>query len=107
LATKVTFEVLQQRLLSHLAERVSNGEFSERQLAAKLGISQPQIHRLLKGLRRLTPEVADIILAHLDFSVVDLLQDHEIASHSAAVNVPRKEPGRQEASGKFARGSTA
>jgi plasmid maintenance system antidote protein VapI len=102
LVAKVTFEILQQRLLSRLAERVSSGDFSERQLAAKLGISQPQIHRLLKGTRRLTQDVADSILSHLDLSIVDLLESAEVATDVEAANPPRKGPDRQQAYGNAA-----
>lgn len=96
LVAKVTFDDVCERLLSCLAERVSNGEFSERRLAAKLGLSQPQIHRLLNGSRRLTRDVAERIRACLDLSIADLLHGDEIAPRAAEVNLPRKQPDRQE-----------
>jgi plasmid maintenance system antidote protein VapI len=60
--------------------RIHNGEYTERGLARLLGISQPQIHHVLKGTRRLQPEFADRIMARFGITVLDLLQDIELSS---------------------------
>jgi predicted XRE-type DNA-binding protein len=77
-AFTLTFAALRQRLVDAVNVRVSNGEFSERGLARILGISQPQIHNVLKGARKLSPETADIILMRLRISVLDLLTPGEL-----------------------------
>ncbi len=43
-----------------------------------LGISQPQIHNVLKGARKLRPEVADRLIASLKMALVDLLETVEL-----------------------------
>lgn len=75
---KITFEVLRARLISFVNGRIRNGDFSERGLARILGISQPQIHNVLKGARRLHPELADRLIRKFDMSVLDLLEADEL-----------------------------
>jgi hypothetical protein len=97
---RVTFEVLQLRLLAVVKLRINNGEYTERGLARILGISQPQIHNVLKGLRRLQPELADRILCKFAITVLDLITIDELieAEHfrrdenwGAAVEQPREQ----------------
>ena len=76
----VTFGALQARLIAFVNMRIQNGEYTERGLARLLGISQPQIHHVLKGTRRLQPEFADRIMARFGVTVLDLLQDIELSS---------------------------
>ncbi len=76
----VTFGVLQTRLIAFVNMRIQNGEYTERGLARLLGISQPQIHHVLKGTRRLQPEFADRIMGRFGITVLDLLQDTELSS---------------------------
>ena len=45
--------------------RIHNGETTERRLAKMIGISQPQMHNVLKGSRTLKPEIADLLIAQL------------------------------------------
>lgn len=70
--------------------RIQNGDFTERGLARVLGISQPQIHNVLKGARKLRPELADRVISNLEMTVLDLLQTVELGEHlqrrSADVN---------------------
>ncbi|MBV9613681.1 MAG: helix-turn-helix transcriptional regulator [Acidobacteriaceae bacterium] len=47
-------------------------------MARILGISQPQIHNVLKGARRLRPELADRLIANLEITVLDLLAAAEL-----------------------------
>ena len=50
---KVDFAALQSRLKHAVIRRIYNGEFTERGFARMLGISQPQVHNVLKGARKL------------------------------------------------------
>ena len=43
-----------------------------------LSISQPQLHNVLKGARKLTPALADHLLCKFDMSVLDLLESDEL-----------------------------
>lgn len=78
LSEVVTFGALQARLIAFVNMRIQNGEYTERGLARLLGISQPQIHHVLKGTRRLQPEFADRIMARFGVTILDLLQDIEL-----------------------------
>jgi len=73
------FETLQQRLIEVLRIRVRSGELTERSLARLTGVSQPHIHNVLKGVRVLSPEIADQILHHLGLTLLDLLGRDELA----------------------------
>lgn len=74
----VNFEVLYQRVLENLRRRVQNGELTERGLSRHLGISQPHMHNVLKGVRILTKDLADEILNYLGMSVLDFVKEEEI-----------------------------
>lgn len=69
---------MQARLIAFVNTRVQNGDFTERGLAKILGISQPQIHNVLKGARKLRPELADRLIRKFEMSVLDLLEPGEI-----------------------------
>ena len=69
---------------TNITRRIRNGELTERGLARRLGISQAHMHNVLKGVRVLTPELADRILLEFHSSLEDLLGDV----------VPKKAPGR-------------
>ena len=71
------FRGLHQSLVRHLRDRVRNGEISERSLARLAGISQPHIHNVLKGVRFLSPEMADQILTRMQLDVATLLTSAE------------------------------
>lgn len=77
----LTFAALRVRLLAHLRTRIRNGELTERSFARVSGISQPHIHNVLKGAKQLSPELADVILASLRISPLDLLSRDEITQH--------------------------
>jgi hypothetical protein len=74
---RLTFGDLRSRLIGILKLKLDNGEFTERGLARISGISQPQVHNLLKGARRLSSESADVLLDAVHLSVLDLLTDSE------------------------------
>ncbi len=80
---KISFRVLQTRLIKAVNWRIHNGEFTERGLAKLVGISQPQIHNVLKGARKLNVELADRLLSTFNLNLVGLLQDEEIAEEHA------------------------
>jgi predicted XRE-type DNA-binding protein len=71
------FGLLRQRLLHRINSLVQRGEFSERSLAHLLGISQSQVHKLLKGDRGLSVHTADLILTKLGLSLLDLMTPEE------------------------------
>jgi transcriptional regulator with XRE-family HTH domain len=73
----VDFQSLLGRLLDTVVWRVQNGQLTERRLARLIGVSQPHMHNILKGLRKLPPEVADRILATLEISMLDLVAQTE------------------------------
>ena len=75
---RVTFGALQTRLITLVNARIQNGDFTERGLARILGISQPQIHNVLKGARKLRPELADRLISNLEISVLDLMDPPEL-----------------------------
>jgi transcriptional regulator with XRE-family HTH domain len=74
----MTFDDLRTRLVNNLRLRVRSGEVTERSLARLTGISQPHLHHVLKGKRRLSLETADLILRRLDMDVRDLLSPEEL-----------------------------
>lgn len=75
---RITFSLLQERILDVLRRRVSNGDFTERGLARAIGISQPHIHNVLKGVRALTPDLGDLLMTNLDISLTELLSVEEL-----------------------------
>jgi transcriptional regulator with XRE-family HTH domain len=85
----VYFELLQSRLLQRLRIRMRNGELTERSLARLTGVSQPHVHNVLKGVRILSPEIADVILQKLGMSLLDLIEPDEFETAIAARNAPR------------------
>lgn len=74
----VGFAALQTRLIGSVNTRIQNGEFTERGLARMLGLSQSQVHNVLKGARRFRPELADRILQKFGMSLLQLLEDREL-----------------------------
>ena len=74
---KITFGVLQARLILFVNNRIKNGDFTERGLARILGISQPQLHNVLKGARKLNSDLADRLLGKFGVDVRDLIHPPE------------------------------
>lgn len=68
-----TFACLLDRLRQNVCSRVRNGEITERGLARRIGVSQPHMHLVLKGAKKLSPEIADTLLNEFCLSVIDLL----------------------------------
>ncbi len=80
LAHAIYFELLQLRLIANVHQRVQRGELTERGLARGTGISQPHLHNMLKGVRVLSPPMADLLLRHLHMTVLDLLDTDELTA---------------------------
>jgi hypothetical protein len=89
------FETLQQRLLEYVREVVRNGDATERSLARLTGISQPHMHNVLKGVRSMNSEIADIVLERLGLSIYDLFEASELSN--AAMSRVAEQEGRIEA----------
>jgi hypothetical protein len=70
----VYFHELQTRLINIARERVKAGELTERGLARMCGISQPQLHNVLKSIRGLSTGSTDRMMQALDLDVSDLLR---------------------------------
>ena len=73
----LTFQDLAQRLVRDLGKLIHSGAVTERRLAAMVSLSQPHLHNVVNGLRRLTPTVADQIIECLDWSLLDLVESAE------------------------------
>lgn len=76
----LTFDDLAQRLVRDLANLIHSGCVTERRLAGLVGISQPHLHNVINGVRRLTPDVGDQLLDHLNWSLLDLVDSVEAKS---------------------------
>jgi len=77
---EMSFHVLQLRVIADVQERVRRGDITERGLARLTGISQPHLHNILKGVRVLSPHMADLILRQLHINMLDLLEPEESAA---------------------------
>jgi hypothetical protein len=80
------FADVRNALTAVLRARVRNGELTERGLARMVGVSQPHIHNVLKGVRALSPELSDQILQHLRLSLLDLIERERIEAHLSFVH---------------------
>lgn len=69
----LNLERLSQRLLERLRSRIRCGEFTERSLARRAGLSQPHLHNVFKGQRALSPAAADRLLEATGMTALDLL----------------------------------
>jgi hypothetical protein len=76
----LTFQDAQLRLLTYVRDRIHNGELTERGFARMIGMSQPHMHNVLKGVRNLSIGVSDSILNIFHMSILDLasLEDLEM-----------------------------
>ena len=96
----IAFEALLERLLFHVNKRIQNGYFTERGLARILGISQPQIHNVLKGKRKLQPTLADRMMRELELTILSLFEEHELKEQLSRLETQelvRKPAGREYA----------
>lgn len=90
----MTFEDAQHSLLAQVRDRIRNGELTERGFARLIGISQPHAHNVLKGVRKLSPQIFDSILKQFHLSILDLVSMEELQEYlqrqsaSRSVEVP-------------------
>ena len=68
-----TFESLLSLVRELLREKVKNGYLTERGMARAIGVSQPHLHNILKGIRTLPPELADQLLVLAGLSLHGLM----------------------------------
>jgi plasmid maintenance system antidote protein VapI len=103
--SEIGFIFLQQCLLSEVLRRINNGEITERGLARVIGVSQPQMHHVLKGKRRLQVELADRLLEKFGIDLQTLLDDGrarllhvDLKAQGTILEVTpgRKGPGREQ-----------
>lgn len=73
----LTFDELAQRLVRELSELIHSGAVTERKMAIVVGLSQSHLHNVVNGQRNLTPVVADQIMRHMDWSILDLIESSE------------------------------
>jgi transcriptional regulator with XRE-family HTH domain len=78
----MTFQDLQQRLLEELRQQVRSGAATERGLARLSGISQPHLHNVLKGRRKLSLRTADGVLHRLQIDLLQLIEPEELRESS-------------------------
>ena len=78
----MTFHDLQQRLLEELRQRVRSGAATERGLARVSGISQPHLHNVLKGKRKLSLGKADVVLHRVQIDLLQLIESGELRESS-------------------------
>lgn len=86
--SKLQFMKLQKRLVAVIKEKVRNGNLTERGLARQIGVSQPHLHNILKGVRKLSPEVGDQILEALEISLIDLISQRELETADPSARRP-------------------
>src|SRR5260370_31358063 len=85
--------------MTNARERIHKGEVSERGSARLIGISQPHAHNVLKGARKLSPEIFDSILKTFKMSLLDLapVEDLEANLKQRQGQAPVPEMGFLEA----------
>ena len=69
-----TLDMFFSRLASELSRLLNSGSITERKLASDLGISQPHLHNILSGRRKLTATIAGQVLERMGWNVLDLLE---------------------------------
>lgn len=77
----MTLEDAQHSLLAQVRDRIRNGELTERGFARLIGISQPHAHNVLKGVRKLSPQIFDSILKYFHLSLLDLVPLEELQAY--------------------------
>jgi transcriptional regulator with XRE-family HTH domain len=77
----LTFQDAQLKLLAQVRDRIRNGELTERGFARLIGVSQPHIHNVLKGVRKLSPKIFDSILKYFHMSLLDLVPLDELNAY--------------------------
>jgi hypothetical protein len=86
----LTFQDAQLKLLAYVRSQIRNGELTERGLARSVGISQPHVHNVLKGVRNLSPEFFDLALRYFHLDMLDLVPLPELEAHLRSRRLPRR-----------------
>ena len=81
----MTFSEAQHRLLVELRTQIHNGHLTERGMARLTGVSQPHIHNVLKGVRNLSPQIADRLLKTFHLTLLDLSSPEELSQRAQTV----------------------
>jgi hypothetical protein len=84
----LTYQDVQLKLLAYVRSQISNGELTERGFARLIGISQPHVHNVLKGIRNLSPRIFDQTLKYLHLSLLDLVPSEELEVHLRSRRLP-------------------
>ena len=69
------FHQLRERLLEEMRASIRCGDFTERGMARRLGVSQSHLHNVLAGVRALTFELADHVIVQLEIPWQRLWKD--------------------------------
>lgn len=77
----LNFEDLSLRLIANIRLRINRGDYTERALARALRISQPHLHNVLKGARKLHVQFASALMIKFSITILDLITDEEIWGH--------------------------
>ncbi len=85
----MTYQDVQLRLLAYVRSQITNGELTERGFARLIGISQPHVHNVLKGVRKLSPNIFDIALKYFHLSLLDLIPSSELEAHLRSRRAPQ------------------
>jgi hypothetical protein len=86
----LTYQDAQLKLLVYVRSQIRNGELTERGFARLIGISQPHVHNVLKGVRKLSPNVFDLALKCLHLSFLDLVPSDELEANLRSRRVPQR-----------------
>ncbi len=86
----MTFQDAQLKLLAYVRNQIRNGELTERGFARSVGISQPHVHNVLKGVRNLSPEFFDLALKYFHLDMVDLVPLPELEAHLRNRRMPQR-----------------
>ncbi len=78
---KLNFEELTIRLRAFIRHRINSGDYTERGLARALRVSQPHLHNVLKGARRLNVQLANQLMIGFSITILDLITDEELREY--------------------------
>lgn len=87
----MSFQALQEKLRRRVLAHIAAGQMTGLQLAQLTGFRQAHISNFLNRKRALSLEAMDRVLAALRWSVVDLLEDSEIARRAARFSAAEDE----------------
>ncbi len=77
---------------------VRNGQITERGMAARAGVSQSYMHKVLKGARAMTPDLADRLLVEMEISLIDLIALAQRRGPGSEQAAPLRRQDRDKAS---------